>query len=86
MFGVFFSILVIMALLSSGSELVMRIRVTKMEPRDKIAWWRRGGDEVVAAYTELFPDSLLPRFRTFAFWLLIALVATILIAILRKSI
>ena len=74
-----------MALLSSGSELVMRIRVTKMEPRDKIAWWRRGGDEVAAAYEALFPNSRLPLFRTFGFRVVLVLGATILTAFLWKS-
>ena len=85
MVAVFFSILGIMALLSSGSELVMRIRVTKMEPRDKIAWWRRGGDEVVAAYEELFPNSWLPVVRQFAFWLLVGFCAVVLLSVLWKS-
>jgi hypothetical protein len=64
MFVVFLLVLVIMVVIGGCSELVMRIRVTKMELHDKIAWWRRGGDEVESAYEELFPKSRLPgRFR-----------------------
>ena len=85
MFGVFFSILVVMALLSSCGELVMRIRITKREPLDKIAWWRRGGDEVEAAYAELFPNSRLPLFRRFGFWLVAAGGGVLLFAILWRS-
>ncbi len=62
MFGVFFSILVIVALLSIFGEFVMRVRLTKRASHDKIAWWRRGGDEVAASYAEVFPDSRLPFF------------------------
>jgi hypothetical protein len=57
-FGIFFAILVVNALIGQRCELVMRIRLTKREPIDKIAWWRRGGDEVEAAYEELFPKAL----------------------------
>jgi len=46
---VLFSILVVIAVLSICSELFMRIRVTKRETGDKIAWWRRGGDDVADA-------------------------------------
>jgi len=85
MFGFFFSILVVIVLISWGSELVMRIRVTRMEPHDKIAWWRRGGDEVEAVYEELFPKSRLPLFRRFGFGAVIAVAAAMLLAFLWKS-
>ena len=73
MFGIFFSVLVLGALLSICGEIVMRVRLTRRETsRDKLAWWRRGGDDVVAAYEEVFPHSRLPLFRRFVFWLFVA--------------
>jgi hypothetical protein len=86
MFGVFFSILVVMALLSIFGEFVMRIRLTKRTTHDKIAWSRRGGDEVVASYAEVFPDSRLPLFRRFVFWLLVTCAGLLLVfSMLWKS-
>jgi hypothetical protein len=86
MFGVFFSVLVIMALASILGEIVMRVRLTQRETsREKLAWWRRGGDEVSATYEELFPHSHLPVFRRFAFWLFLACCASVLVTVLWKS-
>jgi hypothetical protein len=86
MFGVFFSILVVMALASILGEIVMRVRLTRRETsRGKLAWWRRGGDEVAATYEEVFPRSRLPLFRRFAFWLLLAWSLVLLLSILSKS-
>jgi hypothetical protein len=43
--------------------------LTAKEDRDKIASSRRGGDEVVAAWQELFPNSRLPFFdASFSGW------------------
>jgi hypothetical protein len=84
MFGIFFSILVVVALLSIFGEFVMRVRLTRRASRDKIAWWRRGGDEVASSYAEVFPDSRLPIFRRFAFWLFLACSASVLVAVLWK--
>jgi hypothetical protein len=73
MFGICFSILVIMAILSLGGEMAMRVRLTRRESsRDKFIWWRTGGDAVNAAYEEIFPGTRLPILRRFAFWLVIA--------------
>jgi hypothetical protein len=85
MFGILFSILVLVGLLSICSEIVMRVRLTRRVSRDKIAWWRRGGDEVAATYEELFPRSRLSLFRRFAFWLFLASSAVMLLSILWKS-
>jgi hypothetical protein len=86
MLPVFFSILVAVAIISSFSEIVMRIRLTKGEPSgNKLFWWRRGGDEVAAMYQELFPRTRLPLFRRFAFWLVIACSSAILLSILWRS-
>ena len=82
MFGVFFSILVLVALLSIFGEIVMRVRLTKRASRDKIAWWRRGGDEVAATYEEVFPDSRLPFFRRFVFWLVLACAGVLVFSML----
>jgi len=84
MFGVFFSLLVVVALLSIFGEIVMRVRLTKRASRDKIAWWRRGGDEIVATYEEVFPDSRLPLFRRFIFWLVVACAGALLFSMLWK--
>jgi hypothetical protein len=82
----FLLFLVAMALVSSCSEIVMRIRLTRKEPSgNKLFWWRRGGDEVTATYQELFPQIRLPLFRRFAFWLVIACACTILLSVLLKS-
>lgn len=87
MFAVFFSIIVIAALLSILSEIVMRVRITRMEAaRDRLTWWRRGGDEVAATYGELFPRSPLPFFRRVVFWLIVACAGALLVSIgLLKS-
>ena len=82
MFGIVFSIVVIVALLSICGEIIMRVRLTRRASRDKIAWWRRGGDEVVASYEEIFPSSRLPLFRRFSIWLFAAFTAVVLLSIL----
>ena len=86
MFGIFFSILVVMGLLSICGEIFMRVRLTRRETsRDKVSGWRRGGDQVAAAYEELFPRSRLPLFRRFVFWFFVAFSAVTLVSILWKS-
>jgi hypothetical protein len=85
MFGVFFSILVVMALLNIVGEIAMRVRLTRRASRDKIAWWRRGGDEVAASYEEVFPDSQLPLFRRLFFWLFVTCGVVVFLTILWKS-
>lgn len=85
MFGVVFSIVVIVVLLSICGEIVMRVRLTRRASRDKIAWWRRGGDEVATTYEEVFPRSRLPLLRRFAFWFIVAFSAVVLLSILWKS-
>ncbi len=84
MFEIFFSILVVVALLSIFGEFVMRVRLTRRASRDKMVWWRRGGDEVASSYAEVFPDSPLPVFRHFVFWLFLACCASVLVAVLWK--
>jgi hypothetical protein len=87
MFGVFFSIMVVVALLSILGEIVMRVRLTRREhSRDKLVWWRRGGDDVAATYEELFPHSRLPLFRRFVFWLIVACAGALVFStLLQKS-
>ncbi len=85
MFGVFFSILVVLALLSILGEIVMRLRLTRKASSDKIAWWRRGGDEVSSTYEEVFPDGSLPFFRRFSFWLVLACAGAVVFSMLWKS-
>jgi len=84
MTAIFFSVLLFLALSSICSEIWMRIRVTQLETRDKIAWWRRSGNEVAATYKELFPLSKLPHFRRFVFWFFLACCGGLLL-ILWKS-
>jgi len=88
MFGFFFLILVLMALASTYSILVMRIRLTKRLPlENRFTWWMRGSDEVGQAYQELFPGSYLPAIVRYVFWLFLAAAAAIAILIaLRKSV
>jgi hypothetical protein len=82
MFGVFFSILVVVALLSIFGEFVMRVRLTKRASRDKIAWWRRGGDEVAVTYAEVFSGSRLPFLRRFIFWLVVVCAGVLVFSML----
>jgi hypothetical protein len=82
MFGIFFSILVAVALLSFFGEIVMRVRLTRRETsRDKLAWWRRG-DEVAATYEEVFPHSRIPLFRRFVFWFFVLLSGVLVFSII----
>ncbi len=86
MFPIFFSILVLIAILTICGNIVMRIRLTKREPsRDKLVWWRRGSDEVDSTYEELFPGSYLPRLNRFVFWLVLVSALAVLVAYVRKS-
>jgi hypothetical protein len=85
MFGIFFSILVVVALLSILGGFVMRVRLTKRASHDKIAWGRRGGDEVAASYAEVFPDSRLPFFMRLVFWLLVTCAGVLVFSMLWKS-
>jgi hypothetical protein len=86
MFGVLFLLLVAFAVLSICGELVMRVRLTRQEAaRDKLAWWRRSGDEVASAYAELLPRSFIPAFRRSVFWCFLACCAGVVIAVLLKS-
>jgi hypothetical protein len=84
MFAVFFSALVLMALLNICGEIFMRVRVAKRS-RDKMAWWRRGGDEIATNYGELFPGSYLPAFRRFFFWVFLGCCVSVFLATLWKS-
>jgi hypothetical protein len=87
MFGTFFTILVLMALATIGSNLVMRIRVTKkLPPEGGTSWWMRSSDEVGRTYQELFPRSFLPSLIQYVFWFLLALcAATAVLIALHKS-
>jgi hypothetical protein len=83
MFGVFFSVLVVIALASILGEILMRVLLTRRETsREKLAWWGRGGDEVAATYGEIFPGSRLLFFRRFVFWLLVACAGILVLSML----
>jgi len=85
MVRIFFLLLMVMALLSICGEIVMRVRLTRRASRDKIAWWRRGGDEVAATYEEVFPDSRLPFLRRFVFWLVVTCAGVLVFSMLWRS-
>jgi hypothetical protein len=85
MFATAFSILALVSILSILSNVAMRIRVTKIEPRDKIAWWRRSSDEVASVYESLYPNSYLTFLGKFALWLFAGLIFVCAIALLWKS-
>ena len=75
----------VLAILGACGEITMRVHLTKREVRsEKLLWWRRGGDEVASAYQELFPHSIIPRFRVFAFLLFLIFAATLLVLIVWK--
>lgn len=84
MFGIFFSILVIAVLVEVVGEITMRIRLIR-RASDKMAWWRRGGDDVATTYEQLFPNSLWPRYRRFFFWIFLAFCLLVLLSLLRKA-
>jgi len=87
MFGLLFSVLAIIALLSMAFHITMRIRLLKMDAaRDRIEWLSfRSSAEVMDTYQALFPRSVLPRFCRFAFWTFIFCAAVMLCAIILKS-
>jgi hypothetical protein len=86
MFGVLFWLLMFMALLNIGVEIMMRLRLSRREaPAEKLTWWRRGGDAVSTAYQELFPNSRIPAYRSFIFWSVVVYAGSLLVAILLKS-
>ncbi len=86
MVGICFSVLVIMGLANICGEIVMRISLTKREPaRNKLAWWRYGGDEVVETYEQLFPRSLLPLLRRVTFWSFVAFSGVVLLVMLMSK-
>jgi hypothetical protein len=78
--------ILVLALFSIGSEIAMRIRLTKLEVRsEKLSWWgMRGGDEVAATYKEVFPRSRLPFLRNLLFWIFLGCAGVGLALILWK--
>ena len=80
----FFSLLIMAALVGSIGEIAMRVRIAR-RASDGMEWWRRSGDEVVATYEQLFPNSFLPRYRRWLFWIVVAFALLVLLAILWKS-
>jgi hypothetical protein len=85
MFSIAFEIIVLVSILSIVSNVAMRIRVTKIESRDGLAWWRRSSDEVATVYESLFPNSYLTLFGRSAGWIVVGLICVCLIELLRKS-
>ena len=85
MFGILFSILLVVVLLSIAGEIVMRVRLTRIDTsREKLAWWRRGGDEVASTYEEFFPHSFLLLFRRVIFGSVIGVASLLLLLVLRS--
>jgi hypothetical protein len=87
MFGLLFSALVIIGLLSTAFHIAMRVRLLRMDvARDRIEWLSfRSSAEVIDTYQALFPRSVLPRFCRFTFWAFIFFAAIALLAIILKS-
>jgi hypothetical protein len=88
MIGIFFLILLLMALASIGSNLVMRTQLVRRRPLNNgSSWWMRGSDEVTRTYRQLFPGSYLPSFIQSVFWLLLAAAAAtaVLIALGKRN-
>jgi hypothetical protein len=80
MFTILFIAFAVMAFLSSCSEIVLRVRLSKREsPENRLLWWRRGGDEVAAMYQETFPGTRLPLFRGLVFWLFLTFVLAVFV-------
>jgi hypothetical protein len=63
MFGLLFSVLVIIGLLSNAFHIAMRIRLLRMDAaRDRIEWLSfRASTEVMDTYQAFSPRSVLPR-------------------------
>ena len=56
MLTIAFSALLLIAVTSIASELIMRIRLSIREVKgEKLLWWRRGGDAVSSEYRDVFP-------------------------------
>ena len=81
-----FSALLLIALLSILSELVMRIRLSSHELKgEKLLWWRRGADAVASEYHRVFPESFLPTVRLSVFWGFLIIALFLCAAILLKK-
>jgi len=78
-----FFVLVLLALLTICAEFAMRIRLTARGV-DKMAWWRRGGDEVAASYEVAFPGTRLPFLRRLAFWIVLMVAGVVFVVNLLR--
>ena len=86
MVAIAFSALLLVALSSIASELIMRIRLSVHEvKREKLLWWRRGGDAVASEYREVFPQSILPSFRVYAFWGFVVIAALLCVTMFLRQ-
>jgi hypothetical protein len=84
--GSIFYVFVVVALLNVCGEIYMRVCLSRRETsRDKLTWWRRGGDEVSESYEGVFSRSFIPKLRRYTFWGFIAFCASILVGLLWKS-
>jgi hypothetical protein len=87
MFVVFYSILLILALLMACTEVIMRVRLSQRESSaDRLLWWRLGGDEVDSTYQEVFQHTLLSRIRRCLLWLFIVCCLALLASFMLKHI
>lgn len=69
MFETVITVVLFIVLISISGEIMMRVRLTKLEtPKEKLLWWRRGGDEVADAYQHTFPNAKFPLVRVYVFW------------------
>ena len=82
----FFSVLVLVAVVSIAGDFVMRVRLTQSDfSKDKWYWWRCSGEDLTKGYEELFPTSRLPLYRRLAFWFVVGCSSVLLVSILLKS-
>jgi hypothetical protein len=80
MLRIVFSIVLLVMMVGIGSNIVMRIRLAKRDSStDKLAWWKRGSDEVGDTYRARFSSGYLPLLNQFAFWLVVTLAAVALV-------
>ena len=87
MFVVFFSILVILALLMTCTEVIMRVRLSQKESSpNRLLWWTLGSDEVDSTFDKVFPHTLLWRARRYLFWLFIICCLALLASFISKRI
>jgi hypothetical protein len=74
MMTIFWSILILLAVVTKYSAIAMKIQVNHRLPLgERFSWWNRDAGKVVRKYRELYPDSRLPSIGQWTFWLFLAM-------------